>query len=231
MVSTNEIARIGLLIGEPARVAILTALMDGQAFTATELARCANVTPQTASSHLAQLAGADLLRIEKQGRHRYHLLASPDVARMIEGIMQVAARPGRPTRPIAVGPRDQALRNARTCYDHIAGRLGVAIAESFTARGLIEFDDDAGLITSEGLAFLDRIGIQPDDPHRRSPRPLCRPCLDWSERRPHIAGRLGAAIYRRFVDESYVRPVKGTRALAVSPVDRVALREAFGIDY
>lgn len=229
MVSTNQIAVIGSLIGEPARAAILMALMDGQALTATELAGCANVTPQTASSHLARLTAADLLKVEKQGRHRYHRLASPDIARLLESMTQIAsgAGPSRPT--ISVGPRDEAMRAARTCYDHIAGRLGVAIADALAAKGVVEFDDGAGIITAHGVAFLDETGIELDSRGRRSKRPLCRPCLDWSERRHHVAGKLGAAICNHFFEKNYVRRVKGTRALEISPSGRAAVRKMFGI--
>lgn len=229
MVNTNQIAEIGLLVGEPARAAILTALMGGQALTATELARCAGVTPQTASSHLSRLTAANLLTVQKQGRHRYHRLANADVAKMLEGIMQIAAGTTPQARKIVLGPRDTALRKARTCYDHFAGQLGVAIADSLVSRGAIEFDDDAGLITPTGFAWLTELGIELDPPGKRSNRPFCRPCLDWSERRPHVAGRLGKAICLHFMERKLVRRIKNTRALEVTPNGRIALRDMFGI--
>lgn len=229
MVNTNQIAEIGLLVGEPARAAILVALMDGQALTATELAGFANVTPQTASSHLARLTAADLLRVEKQGRHRYHRLASPEIAHMLEGIMQIASSEPRPARKLSVGPRDEALRSARTCYDHIAGRLGVAITDALSSKGVIELDDGAGIVTADGLAYLQGHGIAVDLPDQRSRRPLCRPCLDWSERRPHVAGRLGAAICQHLFDRKFIRRIKGTRALEITPPGRAALAALFDI--
>jgi len=232
MVNTNRIAEIGLLVGEPARAAMLLALMDGRALTAGELAWCAGITPQTASSHLGRLSRAGLLKVEKQGRHRYHRLASPQIARMLEGIMQIAAGSAPPVRTVVSGPRDDAMRKARTCYDHFAGRLGVAITDVLIDRGMIEFGDDAGLISDDGIGFLGRFGIDlaPATPgRRRSSRPLCRPCLDWSERRPHVAGRVGAAICSHFLERNYVRRIDGSRALSLTPPGRRMLHEMFGL--
>jgi len=233
MVNTNQIAEIGSLVGEPARAAILGALLDGRALTAGELAYVAGITPQTASSHLARLTAAGLLAVEKQGRHRYHRLATAAVARMLEGIMQIAA--GRATeagRRLVVGPRDAALRRARTCYDHFAGRLGVAITDGLIAQGVVEFGEDTGLVTERGLERLRRIGIELDGAaagRACSSRPLCRPCLDWSERRSHLAGKLGAAIASHYFERGYVRRIRESRALDVTPRGLKALRDMFGI--
>jgi DNA-binding transcriptional ArsR family regulator len=228
MVETSRIAEIGFLLGEPARTAMLTALMDGRALTAGELAECAGVTPQTASGHIARLAAADLLRVEKQGRHRYHRLASAEVAQIIEGMMQIASR-SAPVRRLAVGPRDEALRRARTCYDHLAGRLGVAIADALAAKGAVELETEAGVVTPQGVAFFADIGIDLAAQLGRPKRAVCRPCLDWSERRPHLAGKLGAAICRHFIDRRWVRRIEGTRALRIAPEGRAALQTLFGI--
>ncbi len=132
MVTTVSIAEVGALVGDPTRAAMLQALMDGRALTASELASVAGITPQTASGHLAQLAGAGLVAVAKQGRHRYHHLATSDVARMLESLMLVAA--ASPVRRVKTGPRDQELRRARTCYDHIAGWLGVALADAMVDK-------------------------------------------------------------------------------------------------
>jgi DNA-binding transcriptional ArsR family regulator len=233
MVSTNQLAEIGALVGEPARAAMLTALLDGRALTAAELARASMITPQTASSHLARLSSAGLLAVEKQGRHRYHRLASPAVARMLEDIMEIALVGADKTRrPVAVGPRDRTMRMARTCYDHIAGRLGVAITDALVARNAILFEEDGGQLTAEGERFLRDIGIVLPEraaAARRSARPLCRPCLDWSERRPHVAGQVGAAICRHCLDRGWIRRLKDTRALSITPKGRQQLRERFGV--
>ncbi|MEX1152472.1 ArsR/SmtB family transcription factor [Parvibaculum sp.] len=229
MVNTNRLAEIGSLVGEPARAAMLLALMDGRALTATELARSAGITPQTASTHLARLTSADLLRMARQGRHRYHRLASPDIARLLEDIMQIASLTARPERRIATGPRDAVMRRARTCYDHFAGQLGVAITGALVTRRVIEFDDEAGLISADGIAFLARFGIGIAPGSQTSTRPLCRPCLDWSERRPHVAGKVGAAICTHFLEKKFVRRIGDTRALEITPPGIKALREMFGI--
>jgi DNA-binding transcriptional ArsR family regulator len=198
MPTTAKLASVAALLGDPARAAMMQAMMDGRALTASELARVAGITPQTASSHLARLTGAGLLAMEKQGRHRYHRLATPSMARLIENLMHVAAEIEPARRPVVTGPRDAALRAARTCYDHLAGRLGVALADALVEGGHVELDSDAGLVTPAGLALLDRVGVDVGllgaGPAKKGRRVLCRPCLDWSERRPHLAGTLGAAL-------------------------------------
>ncbi|WP_028796313.1 ArsR/SmtB family transcription factor [Thalassobaculum salexigens] len=230
MVNTNRMAEIGLLIGEPARAAMLGALMDGRALTAGELAGVAGVAPQTASGHLARLAEANLLAVERQGRHRYHRLASPEVAELIESVMRIAAVTlPDPTRMPVTGPRDAQMRLARTCYDHLAGGLGVAVTDALVARDVIAFDDGAGIVTPNGMERLAALGIAVNAPTTRVTRPLCRPCLDWSERRPHLAGRLGAAVCSHFIEQHWVTRVAGSRALHVTPKGQQALRERFGI--
>ena len=228
MASTGKFAEVAALAGDPARAGMLHALMDGRALTATELARVAGITPQTASSHISRMAAAGLLCVEKQGRHRYHRLASPAVAQMMESIMQVASDL-QPARPLTVGPRDAALREARTCYDHLAGRLGVALADALVAGGYAELERDAGVITEPGLALLDRLGIDVASSSarkgRRGARVLCRPCLDWSERRAHLAGAVGAALCAHSFANGWIRRIEGTRAVAVTPKGARAFHE------
>jgi hypothetical protein len=217
---------------------MLTALMDGRALTATELACAAGVAPQTASGHLARLTEFGLLAVERQGRHRYHRLASPTVAQMLENIMSVAAGlgsvNGKPrTRAIVVGPKDKALRQARTCYDHLAGQVAVAIADRLIEREHVELSPDGGALTGQGADFLRTLGVDVDgaaaQAARRGGRVYCRPCLDWSERRPHLAGALGAALCRSCFTQGWIRRIGGTRAVAVTPMGQMALRKAFGL--
>ena len=229
MASHAKFAEIAALAGDPGRAGMLHALMDGRALTASELARAAGVTPQTASGHLAQLVTAGLLNVVKQGRHRYHRIASPAVAQMMESIMQVASDM-EPTRSkLVVGPRDKALRAGRTCYNHLAGRLGVAIADALVAQGHVELADDAGLVTDDGVAFLGGVGMDVDalTPSRgkRSRRVLCRPCLDWSERRPHLAGAVGTALCAHSFTNGWIRRIDDTRAVAITPKGRRVFQE------
>jgi len=231
MVSTAAFAEIAALAGEPARAAMLHALMDGRALTAGELARAGGVTPQTASGHLARMAEAGLVAVEKQGRHRYHRLASRSVAQMMEGIMEVAAARPVPVHRLTVGPRDAALRRARTCYDHLAGRLGVALADALVEAGHAEIEPEAATLMPSGVDLLASLGIDLAGraAGRRRARILCRPCLDWSERRSHLAGAVGAALCSHCLAEGWIRRIEGSRAVAVTRKGEEALRRHFGI--
>jgi DNA-binding transcriptional ArsR family regulator len=232
MASNATFAEVAALAGDPARAGMLHALMDGRALTASELARVAGITPQTASTHLARLCVAGLLEVEKQGRHRYHRLASPAVAQMMESIMLVASRTEPSKAKLTIGPRDAALRAARTCYDHLAGRLGVSLADAMVAKGQVELAKDGGLMTETGMELLAKLGIDVDPMVARSSRGgrvLCRPCLDWSERRPHLAGAVGAALCTRSFDQGWIRRIEGTRAVAITPKGQRSYRELFSI--
>jgi DNA-binding transcriptional ArsR family regulator len=222
MSDPNGIATTAALLGDPARANMLAALMDGRALTAKELAYAAHVTPQTASGHLAKLADGGLLSAEKQGRHRYYRLASPLVGQMLEGVMAVSGpEPARAT----TWRGGEALRTARTCYDHLAGRLGVALADSLTERGHVALGADGGEVTGQGARFLDAFGAAPASGRRV----FCRPCLDWSERRPHLAGRLGAALACRCFELGWIARQRDTRAVAITGAGREGFRVRFGI--
>ncbi|MGV7032080.1 ArsR/SmtB family transcription factor [Methylobacterium symbioticum] len=226
MTTAASLAATAALVGDPARAAMLGALLDGLALTATELAITAGITAQTASGHLGRLVEGRLLGVARQGRHRYFRLASPEVARMLESILVAGAEPW--PEPSRATPRiSPALREARTCYDHLAGRLGVGLADALVARGLIVLGEEAGEATEAGRAWLAAFGL-PVAP-ARTRRLFCRPCLDWSERRPHLAGTLGAALCRRCEDLGWIARVRGSRAVSVTPAGRRGFAEAFGL--
>jgi len=212
--SGNTIAEVAHLIGDVARANMLAALMGGQALTAGELANIAGVTPQTTSGHLAKMTDARLLAVEKQGRHRYFRIATPEVAHAVHALTAVAASGPKRHRP--VGPKDEALRLARTCYDHLAGRLAVALADALVSNGAVVLEDGTGLVTDEGRRLFCDFGLDLKQP-AASGRPLCRTCLDWSERRSHLAGRLGAGLLARAFDLGWVKRMPDSRALHLTP--------------
>jgi DNA-binding transcriptional ArsR family regulator len=193
-----DIAMVAALVGDPARANMLTALMTGRALTAGELASQAGITPQTASSHLSKLEIGGLIEQEKQGRHRYYRLTGPDVASVLEGLDGLAARAGH--MRMRTGPKDPALRRARICYDHLAGDLGVQMLDSMKAQRLIRQSKQALELTGDGRRFMAE-ALQIDAETLSHPRrPVCKACLDWSERRHHLAGTLGAAMMNRFTE-------------------------------
>jgi DNA-binding transcriptional ArsR family regulator len=218
------IARIAALLGDPGRANMLTALLDGRALTASELALAAGVSAPTASGHLARLLDARLLIAERQGRHRYFRLSGTDVAGVLEGLMGLAQRTGAVR--VRTGPRDSALRAARVCYDHLAGERAVALADALQARGLVTLAPEAAL-RAKGRAFFDEIGLDvPALEHAR--RPVCRACLDWSERKSHIAGALGAAILDHVLVARWARRAEG-RVVTFTTAGATAFNQAFGI--
>lgn len=205
-----SIAPVAALAGDPARANMLSALVAGKALTASELANEAGVTAQTASSHLSKLVSGGLIAGVKQGRHRYFRLADPDVADMLEKMMGVAARAGHlRTRP---GPADPAMRHARVCYDHLAGELGVAMFDALSRKGHIAARGEEVRLTRKGERFVADFGIDLTA-LSQSRRPLCKSCLDWSQRREHLAGSLGAALLARFTDLKWVARERKSRTL------------------
>lgn len=224
--SATTISTIAALIGDVARANILSALMGGKALTASELAYHSGVGASTTSGHLARLVDGELIAVEKQGRHRYFRIASPAVAEAFESLSSLAATGPRRHRP--TGPKDLAMRQARTCYDHMAGQLAVAMTDALISQGLIIVEDRSGLITDEGRRFFADFGIGLDPKHG-STRPLCRTCLDWSERRMHLGGRLGAALLAQSLRRHWVRPLKDSRALAVTRDGERGFHDAFGL--
>ena len=206
------IAPIAALAGDPARANMLSALMGGKALTASELANEAGVTAQTASAHLAKLESGGMIAAMKQGRHRYFRLADDDVAEMLEKMIGVAARAGHMrTRP---GPSDPAMRKARVCYDHLAGEMGVRMFDALMKGRHLALRDGALAITRNGADFLGEFGVEIPDPSRR---PVCRGCLDWSMRRQHLAGALGAALLERMYELKWARRERDSRAVLFTP--------------
>jgi DNA-binding transcriptional ArsR family regulator len=226
MVAAANMVEVAALVGDTARATILAALMGGQALTASELAYLAGVSRPTASEHLVKLVAARLLSVTSQGRFRYYRIASPLVARMLESIIAVAAIEV-PPRHQPRSMRDDALRFARTCYDHIAGQLGVAIADALVAHGHVVLGEDGGEVTDRGTRFLSDFGA---DLNLRGKRIFCRPCLDWSERRSHIAGLVGAEILRRTLELGWLQRSRDTRAVRPTAAGRAGLLDTFGID-
>lgn len=218
-----DISRIAALVGDPARANMLTALIDGGALTATELAMEAGVTKQTASAHLAQLAQAELITRAVQGRHHYFRLAGPEVAALLEALMGVAElRGGKRTR---TGPRDPEMRRARVCYDHLAGELGVYMHDRMINLGWIaSAESDSIALTDSGRNALTGFGIDMRTLDKKR-RPLCRPCLDWSMRRHHLAGSVSAALLDRFIALQWMSRANDSRIIRASAAGEAAFRK------
>lgn len=222
MGDTDMLADVAGLLGEPARTRILTALLGGCAFTGKELAYFAGVSAPTASSHLSRLVAGELLVMEKQGRCHYYRLKSADVARAIEGLMTVAAAAPRDWPP---GRRvEPALRDARLCYDHMAGRLGVSLCDTMLRRDYAVLADGGGELTDAGARFLTGLGVDLAQA-RGAKRRYCRTCIDWTERRPHISGAVGAGLAEAFLARQWIVRIPDSRALTVTASGRETLAE------
>ncbi len=227
MVAAANLVEVAALVGDTARATILAALMGGQALTGSELAFLARISRPTASEHLVKLVEARLVAVTRQGRYRYYRIASPLVARMIESIIAVAAIEV-PSRYQPRSIRDEALRFARTCYDHVAGQVGVAIADALVANGHVVLGEDGGELTESGARLLIGFGA---DLRPRGKRIFCRPCLDWSERRYHVAGLVGTEIWRRCLELRWLTRERDSRALRLTAAGKAGLIDAFGVDF
>ena len=221
----SSLAKLAALLADETRAAMCLALLDGRAWTAGELARHTGVARSTATEHLHRLTAGGLLAEERQGRHRYVRLADASVAALLEDMSaRLAPEVPRPAGLRAV-TASAALARGRTCYDHLAGRLGVAVTDALTARGLL--DQTGGFaLTEAGLAWMDGQGLALDG----GKRPVARGCLDWTERRPHLAGVAGARLCERFLTRGWVARIGSGRAVRVTPDGRVALADLLGID-
>jgi DNA-binding transcriptional ArsR family regulator len=226
MSAEPNLAEVALLIGEPARATMLLALLGGQALPAGELAARAHVTPQTASAHLARLIAGGLVRVTSSGRHRYYRLSNGEVGAVLEALLTIA--PARPVRSLRQSEEAKALRAARTCYDHLAGALGVAITQRLIARRLLVQEGEQYAITADGVDWL--MGWEIDlEGLRRARRALAPACLDWSERHEHVAGALGAALTARLFERGWLLRVAGSRAVRLTPAGQAGLERELGI--
>jgi DNA-binding transcriptional ArsR family regulator len=226
--AAQGLARLAGLLADRTRAAFCLALLDGRAWTAGELARHAGVAASTATEHISALVNGGLLVDERQGRHRYVRLASPRVAQLLEELTGHAGPAPEPPRSLRAASASAAMARGRTCYDHLAGRLGVALTDGMTRTGLL--DQSAGFaLTAEGARWLtDTVGR--DLSTLGSPRrPLVRPCLDWTERRLHLAGAAGAALCQHFMDRGWVVRIGSQRAVRVTPTGATALHELLGV--
>lgn len=221
------IATVAALMGEPTRASILATLIDGRARTATELSYAAGVSAQSVSGHIAKLVDGNLLAGQRQGRHRYYCLAGPDVAKALEALMVITDASPTPHR--RHGPRDEALRNARMCYDHIAGGLGVMFADMLIERGALVATGDDFELTGVGEELFSQLDVDVKSVRDRR-RAFARCCLDWSERRPHLAGALGAALASRLLELQWLNRVKDSRALRITANGKRGLRKTFALD-
>jgi DNA-binding transcriptional ArsR family regulator len=226
VVGDADVAAAAGLIGEPARATLLLALMEEEALSARELANRAGIAPSTASEHLAKLLEGGLVRDHRQGRHRYFRLAEPAVATAIEALSAIApARPVRTLREASVG---EAIRYARTCYDHLAGRLGVELAAALEREKILVFRDEEYALGPAAETRLGDLGISVDELSRRR-RPLVRSCLDWSERRRHVAGALGAALAGRLFELGWLKRRPTNRSVEVTNLGRLKLEAELGL--
>ncbi|MEU0027623.1 winged helix-turn-helix domain-containing protein [Streptomyces sp. NPDC006335] len=222
-----RLARLAALIADDTRAACLLALLDGRAWTAGELARHAGVAASTLSEHLGKLVAGGLLVEERQGRHRYVRLADARVAHLVEDLAaQIAPEAGQRPRNLRESSAGSAMARGRTCYDHLAGRLGIAVTDALTARRLL-VQDTGFALTDAGLTWFATTGIPLD---RTGRRPLARACLDWTERRPHLAGVAGAALCRHALDAGWCVRIGSERAVKVTGAGERALTDLLGID-
>jgi DNA-binding transcriptional ArsR family regulator len=222
-----EFAKVAKLLASQARSAMLGALLDGRAMTAGELARAAAVRPATASEHLGELVKGGLVTVSSQGRHRYFALAGTDVAEALEAFSRIC--PSTPARSLRASAEARALSFARTCYDHLAGLLGVLVLDAFLAKRWLIAGEAAYTVSPPGYAGFTELGVDVVALQRQR-RSLARPCLDWTARRPHLAGGLGAAVTASLLERRWIEREPRRRALRLTPAGDMRLRELLGIE-
>jgi len=222
----EQFSQIAALIGDPVRAKILWALMDKRAYTATELAIYADTTAPNISMHLGKLLKADLLTVQSQGRHKYYNYSRPEIAYAIEALASLLPKEGLKTPKLA---DEKPIRYCRSCYDHLAGKVGVALTESLLKQEYLVKNGSSFLVTGGGEVWFDQLGIQLEE-LKKQKRHFAKPCLDWSERKHHLAGALGAALLNRMMVEGWIRRISGSRAITVTGKGEVAFLEHFKTD-
>ncbi|MEC3621165.1 winged helix-turn-helix domain-containing protein [Bacillus subtilis] len=221
-----NIAKISSLLSDPSRSSILLSLMDGRIHPAGELAYLANIKPQTASFHLNKLIEAKLISVEKHGRHRYYRLSDSDAANVIEQLLHIA--PKAKVKSLKESKEKKDLHFARTCYDHLAGYVGVQMAHSLVEQGMLKKVDLNFEVTSEGALFFSKLGIN-EEQQRNKRRAFARCCLDWSERQHHIAGALGNALLVRMLEEEWIVRMPKTRAIRITQSGKIAFEKHLNV--
>jgi len=222
-----NIAEIASLLGETSRATMLASMMDGRFHTASELAYMAAIKPQTASFHLAKLVDGKLIKVEKQGRHRYFQLAGEDIAQLLESFLAMSPPPE--VRSLKQSSQMKILQDARTCYDHLAGKLGVQLTESLLNKDYLELDQKQFVITAEGAQFFTDFGLDLDELTRKR-RSFSHACLDWSERRYHLGGALGHGLLTQLLNLEWIMRVPSIRAIKITEKGRAGFKEVFNLD-
>ena len=222
-----NIAEIASLLGQTSRATMLASMMDGRFHTASELAYMAAIKPQTASFHLAKLVDGKLIKVEKQGRHRYFQLAGEDIAQLLESFLAMSPPPE--VRSLKQSSQMKILQDARTCYDHLAGKLGVQLTESLLNKGYLELDQKQFVITAEGAQFFTDFGLDLDELTRKR-RSFSHACLDWSERRYHLGGALGHGLLTQLLNLEWIMRVPSIRAIKITEKGRAGFKEVFNLD-
>lgn len=226
MLADVDLAHLGALIGDRRRAGMLLALLGGEALPAGELGARVGASSSLASAHLQRLRESGLITVQRDGRRRLYRIAGDEVAEALEALMAIA--PGRPARSLRESRHGEALRHARTCYDHLAGELGVALTDALQRQDMLRMGDGAFALTDRGVVRLAALGVEVDRA-RASRRAFARYCIDWTERRPHLAGSLGAALATRLLELGWVSRRPGSRALSITPTGARELRARFGV--
>lgn len=227
MNASSNIAQVASLVSDASRAAILTVLLDGRYHPASELAYMAKIKPQTASFHLSKMVAANLVTVEQQGRHRYYGIQNQEVAQIMETLLSIT--PPVEIRSLNQAAENEALRQARTCYDHLAGKLGIQLTNSLLSAGVISEVGDQYTVTEKGEDFFKVFQVDLGRVKRKR-RSFTHRCLDWSERRHHLAGALGHALLERLLELHWIQRVPSTRAIKITPEGKKGLQEIFHID-